>query len=60
MIETRVWLNVPETAAMLDLHPNTVKRLPPAELPYWTFNKRGDRKYDKADVEAFIEKRWVR
>jgi hypothetical protein len=55
-----LWLSVNEVALMLDLHNNTVKHLPPSELPYWRAGARGDRKYSRADVLAYIEKRMVR
>ena len=55
-----LWLSVGGVAEMLDMHPNTVKRMPPSILPYWLSNRRGDRKYARSDVEAYIAKRYVR
>lgn len=54
------WLSVNETARSLGLHNNTVKRIPPSELPYMRATTRGDRKYWYEDINAYIEKRMVR
>jgi hypothetical protein len=54
------WLSVNETAQALGLHNNTVKRIPPSELPYMRVTARGDRKYWWDDVAAYIERRMVR
>lgn len=54
------WLSVNETAIMLGLHNNTVKRIPPEYLPFMRVTDRGDRKYRVSDVEAYIERRMVR
>ena len=54
------WLTPYEVAQALGLHVNTVKRLPPSELPYMQATSRGDRKYWYEDVNAYIEKRMIR
>ena len=54
------WLSVNETAQALGLHNNTVKKIPPSELPYMRVTTRGDRKYRLDDVAAYIERRMVR
>jgi hypothetical protein len=54
------WLSVNEVARALGLHNNTVKRIPPSELPYMRATGRGDRKYWYTDVNAYIERRMVR
>jgi hypothetical protein len=47
-------LTVSEVAALLGVHINTVKRLPPSALPYFTVGSRHDRRYYRASVEAYI------
>jgi hypothetical protein len=53
-------LTVREVAAWLGIHPNTVKRIPPADLPYFTVGSRGDRRYRVEDVRSYIERRTIR
>lgn len=52
-------LTAREVAAWLGIHPNTVKRIPPADLPYFRATARGDRRYHVDDVRAYIERRTV-
>ena len=54
------WMTPQQVAKALGVHMNTVKRMSPKELPYYTFGDRGDRKYARADVMAYIEQRMVR
>lgn len=54
------WLSAEETAAMLGVHMNTVKRVPPEQLPYMRIGRRGDRRYRITDIETYIEMRTVR
>jgi len=54
------WLSLRDVADMFAVHPNTVKRFPPALLPYLRIGARGDRRYRRSDVEAMIERRMVR
>jgi hypothetical protein len=56
---TSGWLNVNETAQALGLHNNTVKRIPPSELPYMRATSRGDRRYWREDVARYINRRMV-
>lgn len=44
-----------QVAWILGLHVNTVKRLD--ELPYFRVGSRGDRRYRREDVRAYIEQR---
>jgi hypothetical protein len=53
------WLSPNEVAVALGLHVNTVKRIPPEELPYFRVTSRGDRKYRIEDIEGYIEGRMV-
>lgn len=53
-------LSTAEASAWLDVHRNTLKRIPPSELPFFRIGSRGDRRYRAADVLAYIEKRMVR
>lgn len=50
-------LRIKEVADILGLHPSTVKRIPPSELPYYRVTKRGDRRYRKEDVLAYLASR---
>jgi predicted DNA-binding transcriptional regulator AlpA len=54
------WLSLRDVAEMFGVHRNTVKRTPPAVLPYLRIGARGDRRYRRSDVEAMIERRMVR
>lgn len=47
-------LNIVEVAGELGVHVNTVKRMPYALLPFFTVSSRGDRRYRRTAVEAFI------
>lgn len=53
------WMSVSEAAQKLGMHINTLKKLPPEELPYFRVTARGDRKYRIEDVEGYIESRMV-
>lgn len=48
-------LSVGEVANRLGVHQNTVKRI--KDLPYFTINDRGDRRYVPEDVRRWIEQR---
>jgi hypothetical protein len=50
-------IGVRDVALLLGVHPNTVKRLAPSSLPYFTVGKRGDRRYHRDDVRAYIAAR---
>lgn len=53
------WLTTAEVAAWLSVHINTIRRIPPSELPFMRFGKRGDRRYREVDVVAYINERMV-
>lgn len=53
-------LHAYEVADLLGVHVNTVKRIPPAQLPYFRVGRRGDRRYLAEDVLAYITGRMVR
>jgi hypothetical protein len=55
-----VTLRPQEVARWLGLHVNTVKHIPPAQLPYYRVGSRGDRRYLLDDVRAYREARTVR
>lgn len=59
MITTIGPLDTREVARHLGVHPNTVKRIPPADLPYFTVSSRGDRRYSIEAVQQYIEDRAV-
>ena len=42
---------------MLGLHYNTMTRIPPSEIPFFRVGVRGDRRYRREDVEAYIRRR---
>ena len=54
------WLHLRDVAEMFDVHPNTIRRIPPSTLPYLVVGERGDRRYRRSDIEAMIEQRMVR
>jgi len=47
-------ISVRRVAELLDVHPNTVKRIDPADLPYFRVARRGDRRYWVTDVFTYI------
>lgn len=55
-----VWISSRDVGEMLGCDYKTVRKIKPSELPYWRANDRGDRKYDREDVLAYIERRMVR
>jgi hypothetical protein len=48
-----------EAAAILGCHPNTIRRIPPEQLPFWRLGNRGDRRYDRADIERYRNRHWA-
>ena len=42
-------------AAYLDCHVNTLKRR--KEIPYYTLNHRGDRRYDQEELDRWLQAR---
>ena len=52
-------LTARQVAELVGLHVNTVKRIPPEDLPYWTFGTRRDRRYTRTDVARFMAARRV-
>ena len=53
-------LTVNEVGLWMGAHPNTVKRIPPSDLPFFRLGNRGDRRYLQADVISYIVRRMVR
>jgi excisionase family DNA binding protein len=47
-------VSVSEVARLLGVHTNTVKRIDPEHLPYFRVGSRGDRRYQRDDVRAYI------
>lgn len=52
-------LTARQVADLLGCHVNTVKRIHPADLPFWRLSSRGDRRYSPADVDRYIDERKV-
>lgn len=50
-------LRVGEVARTLNVHINTVKRIPPQEMPFFRVGHRGDRRYRVEDVLEYIRRR---
>lgn len=48
-----VWWKPQQVAEYLGVHPNTVKKIP--DLPYYSLIARGDRRYKKSEVEAWLK-----
>lgn len=59
-VRTGEWMSAVEVSNFLDISPNTVRRMPPEQLPYLRLGKRGDRRYRLVDVEAYVERNTVR
>jgi excisionase family DNA binding protein len=53
------WLTAVEAAELLGIHVNTLKRLPPEDLPFFRVTTRGDRRYRLTDIDDYIEARMV-
>lgn len=52
-------LSARQLARELGVHPNTVRRIPASELPFYRLGTRLDRRYDRADVDAYLAARRV-
>jgi hypothetical protein len=52
-------VTVTEVSLLLGVHPNTVKRLSPDELPFFRVGSRGDRRYWLENVQRYIALRTV-
>lgn len=46
-------LTAQEVAELLGIHVNTVKRIPPEDLPFFRIGQRGDRRYEVAHVTRY-------
>jgi hypothetical protein len=53
-------LTAPQVAEVLGMHVNSVKRIPPVDLPYFRVGSRGDRRYEIASVIRYKSKRYTR
>lgn len=49
-----------EAAKILHIHPNTIKRIPPSELPFYRVSSRGDRRYEVAVLRQYLRDRSVK
>lgn len=56
--EPRLW-PVHRAAKYMGIHVNTLKRIPPEELPYYSILGKGDRRYHPDDVEAYLQRHRV-
>ena len=52
-------LSAREVGEILGLTRDTVKTIPAGELPFYRVNTRGDRRYRRSDVEAYLARRRV-
>lgn len=52
-------LDAVQVANLLGMAASAVKRIPPADLPYFRVGTRGDRRYDREDVARYIAARRV-
>ena len=43
-----------QVARILNVHVNTVKRIPPTELPFYAIGSRGDRRYLVNDLDKYL------
>jgi hypothetical protein len=46
-----------EAAQLLGILVNPLKRIPPDDLPFFRIGTRGDRRYDRLDVEQYRDQR---
>jgi hypothetical protein len=53
-------LTASEVGLWLGIHNNTVKRIPPEELPFFRIGSRGDRRYQQEDIVRYILRRMVK
>ncbi len=54
-----LYMSAADVAKMLNVHNNTIKRIPPDELPYIRIGHRGDRRYRTEDVLAYLKRNRV-
>lgn len=47
-------LLVSAVARLLGVSDDTVRRIPPADLPFWRKTRHGARQYKREDVERYI------
>lgn len=48
-------MSVKEVAEYIGVHPNTVKRISDrGEMPYYVINNRGDRRFRRSEVDAWV------
>lgn len=45
-----------EVARLLNVHPNTVKRISFDSLPFYRISTRGDRRYSVEDVHLYLDR----
>lgn len=50
-------LRLSQVAEYLSVHPNTVRRIHPLDLPFFRVGNRGDRRYRPQDVERYLKAR---
>jgi hypothetical protein len=55
-----LWLTATQVATLLNIHVNTLKRIPYDNLPYIRVSTRGDRRYNISDIEQFIQSEGIR
>ena len=55
-----MWVRTTEAARRLGMHENTLRRIPPEDLPFMLANSRGDRRYHRDDIDRYIYDRMVR
>jgi len=55
-----LWVRTTEAARRLGMHENTLRRIPPEDLPFMLANSRGDRRYHRDDIDRYIYDRMVR
>lgn len=41
-------------AKLLGIHINTLKRIPANEIPFYRITPRGDRRYNRQDIDAYL------
>ena len=52
-------LTLSEAADYLGIHPTSMKRIPPGEIAVYRVSSRGDRRYHREDLDAYLAARRV-
>lgn len=54
MLQNDEMIDARHAAKLLGLHINTLKRISANEIPYYRVTSRGDRRYNRQDIDAYL------